>query len=39
MLIVVLLVLAAHNIWLQRQMDRTKLVIRALLEIMSEEDE
>lgn len=39
MLIVVLLVLAAHNIWLQRQMDRTKLVIRALLELMSEDDD
>jgi hypothetical protein len=39
MLYLIIGVIVVHNIRLQLQMDRTKLVIRAMLELMSDEDD
>lgn len=38
MLGLILVVLVAHNIYLQLQMDRFKLVIRAMLKIMEDDE-
>mgnify|MGYP003643549049 FL=1 len=38
MLVLIIIVMVAHNIYLQLQMDSTKVVVRALLRMMDDDE-